>query len=145
MFIAAGNGHTVIKSSDLPQNEAGFISISPSCEVEGHPWMYAVGDVAALEGPDWKAKQGHIAEVMARIAADDIARKETGAGQAGSYVDHISILCVMDMGNEAGFIYRDTKRAFFMPMPVVGHWVKRGWGQYFKLRKLGKVPRLPGM
>ena len=145
MFIAAGNGHAVVKASDLPQNEAGFISISPSCEVQGHPWMYAVGDVAALEGPAWKAKQGHIAEVMARIAADDIARKETGVGQAESYVDHISILCVMDMGNEAGFIYRDKTRAFFMPMPVVGHWVKRSWGQYFKLRKLGKVPRLPGM
>ena len=107
--------------------------------------MYAVGDVAALEGPDWKAKQGHIAEVMARIAADDIARKETGQGESESYVDDLSILCVMDMGNGAGFIYRDDRRAFFLPMPVVGHWLKQGWGRYFELRKLGKIPRIPGM
>ena len=52
MFIAAGDGHAVIKSSDLPQNDAGFVSVLPSCEVKGHPWIYAVGDVAALEGPD---------------------------------------------------------------------------------------------
>jgi sulfide:quinone oxidoreductase len=145
MFIAAGDGHGVIKASDLPQNAAGFVTIAPSCEVEGLPWMYAIGDVAALEGPEWRAKQGHVAEVMARVAADDIVRKETGAGESRSYVDHVSIVCVMDMGNEAGFIYRDGKRAFFLPMPVVGHWVKRGWGRYFELSKLGKVPRLPGM
>jgi len=145
MFIAAGDGHAVVKASDLPQNDAGFISISPSCEVKGHPWLYAVGDAAALEGPDWKAKQGHIAEVMARIAANDIARKETGEGQSGSYVDELSILCVMDMGNGAGFIYRDDRRALFVPMPIVGHWLKRSWGRYFELRKLGKIPRIPGM
>jgi len=145
MFIAAGNGHGVVRESDLPQNEAGFITISPSCEVQGYPWMYAVGDVAALEGADWKAKQGHIAEIMARVTADDIARKETGEGESGSYVDHLSILCVMDMGNGAGFVYRDDSRALFIPMPVVGHWLKQGWGRYFELRKLGKVPRIPGL
>jgi sulfide:quinone oxidoreductase len=145
MFIAAGDGHTVVKASDLPRNEAGFVTVSPACEVQDHPWMYAVGDVAALEGADWKAKQGHIAEVMARIAAEDIARKETGEGEPGSYIDHLSILCVMDMGSGAGFVYRDDSRALFVPMPVVGHWLKQGWGRYFELRKLGKVPRLPGM
>jgi sulfide:quinone oxidoreductase len=145
MFIAAGDGHAVVKASDLPQNDAGFITISPACEVKGLPWMYAVGDVAALEGPDWKAKQGHIAEIMARIAADDIARKETGQGESGSYVEDLSILCVMDMGNGAGFVYRDDRRAFFVPMPVVGHWLKQSWGRYFRLRKLNKIPRIPGM
>jgi sulfide:quinone oxidoreductase len=145
MFIPAGDGHGVIKASDLPQNAAGFVTVSPSCEVAGHPWLYAVGDAAALEGPEWKAKQGHVAEVMARVAADDIARKETGRGERPSYVDHVTILCVMDMGNEAGFVYRDDRRAWFLPMPIVGHWVKRGWGRYFRLTKLGRVPRLPGM
>ncbi len=145
MFIAAGDGHAVVKASDLPQNEAGFISVSPACEVIGHPWMYAVGDVAALEGPEWRAKQGHVAEVMARVTADDIARKETGHGEPESYIDEISILCVMDMGNGAGFVYRNDRRALFLPMPIVGHWLKRGWGRYFELSKLGKIPRIPGM
>jgi sulfide:quinone oxidoreductase len=145
MFIAAGDGHGVIKSSDLPLNEAGFALTNGACEVRGYPWLYAVGDVAALEGPEWKAKQGHIAEIMARTAAEDIARKIAGRGEPGSYVDHVCILCVMDMGNGAGFVYRDKKRALFIPLPIVGHWVKKGWGLYYRLRKLGKVPRIPGM
>ncbi len=145
MFIAAGDGHAVIKSSDLPRNDAGFVSVLPSCEVRGHPWLYAVGDIAALEGPEWKAKQGHVAEVMARIAANDIARKESGRGQAESYVDKLCILCVMDMGNGAGFVYRDDRRAVFVPMPIAGHWLKRSWGRYFELTKLRRIPRIPGM
>jgi sulfide:quinone oxidoreductase len=145
MFIAAGDGHSVVKSSDLPQNDAGFIIISPSCEVKGYPWLYAVGDVAALEGPEWKAKQGHLAEVMARAAANAIGIKESGKGVPQSYLDHMCILCVMDMGNGAGLVYRDEKRALLIPMPVVGHWLKKGWGFYYKATKLGKFPRIPGM
>jgi sulfide:quinone oxidoreductase len=82
---------------------------------------------------------------MARAAAEDIDRKVTGLGEPGSYVGHVCILCVMDMGNGAGFVYRDSKRALFIPMPIVGHWLKKGWGKYYELRKLGKVPRIPGM
>jgi sulfide:quinone oxidoreductase len=144
MFIAAGDGHAVIKDSDLPQNEAGFVTTEPSCEVKGHPWLYAIGDTAELIGPDWKAKQGHIAEIMARTAVADRDRKLTGHGERASYVDDGSVLCVMDMGNGAGFVYRDDKRAVFLPMPIVGHWLKKSWGKYYELRKLGKVPRIPG-
>jgi len=28
---------------------------------------------------------------------------------------------------------------------VVGHWLKKGWGAYYKLSKRKIVPRLPGM
>ncbi|HEX5670440.1 MAG TPA: FAD-dependent oxidoreductase, partial [Sulfuricurvum sp.] len=55
MFIPAGDGHGIIKSSDLPQNEAGFIRINDYCQIEGIEGWYAIGDVAALQGPDWKA------------------------------------------------------------------------------------------
>jgi sulfide:quinone oxidoreductase len=145
MFIAAGDGHAVVKASDLPLNEAGFVQTNGACEVRGYPWLYAVGDVAALEGPEWKAKQGHIAEIMARAAVADIERKISGRGKPASYVHDVCILCVMDMGNGAGFVYRDGKRALFVPLPVVGHWLKKSWGVYYRLRKLGKVPRIPGM
>jgi hypothetical protein len=28
---------------------------------------------------------------------------------------------------------------------VVGHWLKQGWGAYYKASKRRQVPRLPGM
>jgi len=161
MFIPAGDGHEVIKKSDLPLNEAGFIKIDDHCNVrfsdvdtfcDGEDMsrphnIYAIGDTAALEGYEWRAKQGHIAEVMARNVAHNIKEKEKENGGESflGYNEHLNILCVMDSGDGASFVYRDDKRAFMIPMPVVGHWLKKGWGVYARYSKLGKIPRIPGM
>lgn len=146
MFIPAGDGLEFIKISDLPQNNTGFIRINDFCEIEGVEGWYAIGDAAALEGPDWKAKQGHIAEVMARNAAHNGAiNAGMKSGEKKTYRDHLSILCVMDMGNGAGFIYRNDKKAIMIPLPIIGHWLKVGWGWYYKLSKMAYIPRIPGM
>jgi len=148
MFIPAGDGHQIVKDSDLPTNEAGFISIDDNCRVSLDGKLsniFAVGDIAALEGADWRAKQGHIAEVMARNTAHNIAQLQKGEQDFKGYASHINILCVMDTGNGASFVYRDSSRAMMIPMPIIGHWLKKGWGKYYKLSKLNKVPRIPGM
>jgi len=150
MFIPAGDGHSVIKESDLPTNAAGFIKTDDFSNVifedKNMPTnIYAAGDIAALEGYDWGAKQGHIAEVMAKNIAHNIDQKEQGKKEFKGYFEHINILCVMDSGDGAAFVYRDEKRAFMLPMPFVGHWLKKGWGLYCRYSKLGKIPRIPGM
>ena len=152
MFIPAGNGHSVIFDSDLPQNDAGFIKINDYCEVIHNDKainnIYAIGDSAEINGPDWRAKQGHIAEVMARNVAYNIKLTEDGKNitqNKKGYKDHLNILCVMDTGDGAAFVYRDNKGGKMIPMPVIGHWLKKGWGWYCKNSKLGKIPRIPGM
>jgi sulfide:quinone oxidoreductase len=149
MFIPAGDGHDVIKESDLPRNEAGFVKTDNYSNVLNEDKtpsnIYAIGDVAALEGYDWRAKQGHIAEVMAKNVAHNINERENNSSNFKGYKDHLNILCVMDSGDGAAFVYRDEKRAFMLPLPIIGHWLKKGWGSYCKYSKLGKIPRIPGM
>ncbi len=156
MFIPAGNGHDVFANSDLPLNEAGLIRINDYCEIkhdfdesreaeDGVYKVFAIGDSAAMQGPDWKAKQGHIAEVMARNVAFNIDRMVKGNDERKGYEEHINILCVMDSGDGAAFVYRDNKGGKMIPMPIVGHWLKKGWGWYCKNSKLGRIPRVPGM
>lgn len=149
MFIPAGDGHEVVKASDLPTNEAGFVKINDYCQVqfedEVSTTIYAVGDVAAIEGADWRAKQGHIAEVMSRNTAHNIAELDKGGKYRKGYQEHLNILCVMDSGDGAAFVYRDHKKGKMIPMPIIGHWIKKGWGWYCKNSKLGKIPRIPGM
>ena len=152
MFIPAGSGHDVIKKSDLPLNESGFVTINDYCEVtpnfEDAPSRYnvfAIGDSAALEGPEWRAKQGHVAEVMARNVAFNIHSIEKGSDKREGYQKHLNILCVMDTGNGAAFVFRNTKGGKMIPMPFIGHLLKKGWGWYCKNSKLGKIPRIPGM
>ncbi|PWI57203.1 NAD(P)/FAD-dependent oxidoreductase [Sulfoacidibacillus thermotolerans] len=145
MFISAGTGHYALKDSDLPLSEAGFIKIDDYCQVEGFDNVYAIGDAAALGTTDWEAKQGHVAEVMARNTAHNLATREAGGSDFLGYKEHLSILCVMDSGNGAVYVERDYKRAKMKFMPIYGHWVKRGWGMYYKLSKMNRIPRLPGM
>jgi len=144
-FIPATDGHKAVKESDLPQNEAGFIKIDDTTKVLDFDYIYAIGDAAALEGPDWKAKQGHLAEAMARISAFNIALKEgKEKGTPKSYKEHLSIICLMDMGRKGGgLVYRNDEKAIFLPIPVLGHYLKKLWGMHFKLVKLKKLPKLP--
>ena len=153
MFIPAGNGIDIFKESGLPLNEAGLIKINEYCEVE-HDFdatsserfkIFAIGDSAAIDGPDWKAKQGHLAEVMAKAVAFNINSMEKDIEARKEYISHINILCVMDSGDGAAFVYRDNNRATLIPMPIIGHLMKKGWGWYFKNSKLNKIPRIPGM
>lgn len=146
MFIPAGDAHHLIRESDLPLNSGGFVRINDYCEIEGVSGWYAIGDSAALEGPEWKAKQGHVAEVMARNAAHNNAiTLGLKNGTKKGYKEHLTILCLMDMGNGAGLVYRNTTKALLIPMPIIGHWLKIGWGWYYKMSKMGYIPRIPGM
>ena len=67
MFIAAGTGSALLKNTDLPLSEAGFVKINNYNQVEAFPHVFAIGDAAAYEGPEWIAKQGHIAEIMGSV------------------------------------------------------------------------------
>jgi sulfide:quinone oxidoreductase len=145
MFIAAGTGSSVLKNSDLPLSEAGFLKINNFGQVPGFDNVFAAGDAAAYEGPDWISKQGHIAEIMGRNVADNIIAVNKGHIALKGYQEHLSIICVMDTGDGAAFVYRKGEKAFLLPMPFIGHWLKRSWGWYAKLSKVGKLPRFPGM
>jgi sulfide:quinone oxidoreductase len=49
------------------------------------------------------------------------------------------------LGNGAAYVHRDSEKGQVIPLPVVGHWLKRAWGAYYKASKRKQVPRLPGM
>ncbi|NPA73392.1 MAG: sulfide:quinone reductase, partial [Epsilonproteobacteria bacterium] len=106
---------------------------------------FAIGDAAALQGADWRAKQGHIAEVMAKNVAYNIKMIENHKISRKGYTCHLNILCIMDSGDGAAFVYRDDTKALMFPMPIIGHYIKKGWGWYCKNSKLKKIPRIPGL
>jgi sulfide:quinone oxidoreductase len=144
LFIPASAGHHVLQTSDLPLTEAGFIKIDTNCQVHGFQDVYAIGDISAMEGPEWIAKQGHVAELMGRVASHNIITTETGSGSKKHYHESPNILCVMDTGNGAAFVFRNSKKSFIIPMPFFGHWMKRGWGTYAKVSKVGIMRHFSG-
>lgn len=145
IFIPGGSGHPVLEKSDLPLSQAGFIKIDEYCQVDEFPYVYAVGDIASLTGPKWAAKQGHIAEVMASAAAYNIHKHSLGKEKRKSFKNHLNIVCVMDSGDGAAFILRKPDTELIVPMPIIGHWMKKAWGFYYRNTKLRNIPRLPGL
>ncbi len=135
LFIPASHGPKYITDSTLPVNEAGFIRIDGTCKVHDRKNIYAVGDISALEGPDWRAKQGHLAVVKGKIAAYNIDQEIKGSTKRKDYKSHVNILCIMDTGDGAAIVYRKDNRNFVVPLPIVGHWLKKAWGIYYKLSK----------
>ena len=47
----------------------------------------------------------------------------------------------MDTGNGAAFIFRNDKKAFMIPLPVLGHWMKKA-GALFKADKTWQIPKI---
>lgn len=148
VFVPAGKGLPIFGEAGLPVSEVGYVRTDRQCRVVGHDNIWAVGDAAELQGPEWRAKQGHVAEVMARIAANDLALAIQSGGQErcpDDYVEHVNILCLMDTGDGAAMVKRDLRGSSIQAYPIIGHWMKKGWGTYWKMSKLKQIPRLPGM
>jgi len=145
IFIPGGDGHPVLRNSDLPLSKAGFINIDEYCAVDDTNNVYAIGDVTTLKGPKWAAKQGHIAEVMADAAAYNIHKQILGKEKRRDYKKHLNIICVMDSGDGAAFIKRAPDTEIIIPLPILGHWLKKFWGYYYINSKLKRIPRIPGM
>ncbi len=135
VFIPASHGPAYITDSTLPVNEAGFIKIDGTCKVHNSRNIYAAGDISAIEGPDWRAKQGHLAVVKGKIAAYNIDQEIKGGSKRKDYISHVNILCIMDTGDGAAIVYRKGSKNMVIPLPIVGHWLKKAWGVYFKLSK----------
>ncbi len=145
IYISGGDGLELIKNTSLPQNETGFLKIDEHCQVENNKNIFAIGDSAALVNLPWAAKQGHIAEVMADVSTFNFHNSLIGSTKRKSYLDKLHILCIMDTGDGAAIVFRNDKKEIMIPLPVVGHWLKKAWGWYFKQTKLKRMFRIPGM
>lgn len=145
LYISGGDGLELIKNTSLPQNETGFITIDEYCQVEDNESVFAIGDSAALVDLPWAAKQGHIAEIMADVSTFNFHNSIIGKTERKSYFDKLHILCIMDTGDGAAVVFRNSKKEIMIPLPVVGHWLKKAWAWYFKQTKLKRMFRIPGM
>jgi sulfide:quinone oxidoreductase len=113
--------------------------------VEGNPHVYAIGDVAAIIDHPWAAKQGHVAEIMADVATYNFHNSVTHKEKRMSYWERLHLVCVMDSGDGAAFVVRTANKEIMIPLPIIGHWMKKGWGWYYKNSKKKRMLRLPGM
>lgn len=145
VFVSALEGSELSKNSGLPITKAGFLKASGGGQIEGQEFVFGAGDAIDFEGPAWKAKQGHMAEIQALTVAKNIKAHALKKPLKYNFVSKVNIICLMDFGNSGTFVYRDSKREFAFYLSTWGHFLKWAWGIYFKAVKLRYFPKLPGL
>jgi selenide,water dikinase len=51
IWVAGAAPHAILRDSDLPVDERGFVRVEPTLQVVGHQELFAVGDCASLPAP----------------------------------------------------------------------------------------------
>lgn len=145
VFVSALEGSELNKTSQLPMNEAGFFKAHTTGQIEGQEFIFGAGDTIDFHGPQWKAKQGHMAEVQANTVAKNIKAHALDKPLKYNFEDKVSIICLMDFGSTGAFIFRGKEREFSVYLYRLGHFLKWGWGIYFKAVKNKLFFKIPGL
>lgn len=145
VFTPALNGHPLLKNSDLPLNDSGFVKIEKDCQVTNTKNVFAVGDVSAVEGPSWVVRLAPLAESMGKAVAHNINAIEKDIKEKKYYTDNLWVGGLMDGGNGAGFVYKNDARTIILPLPIIGHWLKKRFLAYWKSTRMGEKRRIMDM
>lgn len=57
-WVTGAAPHPWFAKTGLPLDEAGFLRVGPTMEVEGHPGVFAVGDCASMASAPWIRRAG---------------------------------------------------------------------------------------
>lgn len=145
IHVSAREGSALLQNSGLPLNEAGFVKVHTTGQVVGHGFIFGAGDTIDFDGPKWKSKQGHMAEVQAETVAKNIRDHAMEKPLQHSFANKVNIICLMDFGNAGAFILRNDEKQIAWYLHSPGHFFKWAWGIYFKAVKLKYFPKLPGL
>ncbi|MEO5376469.1 MAG: NAD(P)/FAD-dependent oxidoreductase [Magnetococcus sp. DMHC-6] len=123
LFLPGMTGHPWYQKSGLPLSPGGFLQADAQCRVLKSNRVYVAGDAGSFPGPDWRAKQGHMAELQAKTAATNLFHELHGRTVSNTF--RTELICIVDTLNTGILISRFP--AFNLILPPLGsmHWIKR--------------------
>jgi sulfide:quinone oxidoreductase len=131
LFMPGLTGSAWLDNSTLPRSTGGFIQADEYCAIAGFERVFVAGDIGSYPGPDWLPKQGHMADLQAKVAVANLLL--TLQGQPAVHRPKNELICIVDTLNQGMLVYRDEKRAFITPPLRVLNWAKRWFEiQYLK-------------
>jgi sulfide:quinone oxidoreductase len=141
IVIPPFKGIEAIRNSPGLGNERGFVPVNARYQHTTFPNIYAAGVAVAVSPPAptpvpcGVPKTGYMSEVMARIAAHNIAAEITGKPPKELPFPDINALCIMDAGKQGVIMISDrifAPRKFEMLIPGPwSHWAKLLFEKYY--------------
>ena len=129
LFMPGMTGPAWLADTQLPQSEGGLIQADEHARVAGMERVYVAGDSGSYPGPEWAPKQAHMADLIAKAAARNLAAEING--QPADHRFKWELVCIMDMLDRGVLVFRNEKHQFITPPCRLLHWAKRGFEQFY--------------
>lgn len=128
LFMPGMTGPAWSQNSDIAKSEGGLIKANEFCQVEGMEKTYVAGDSGSYPGPDWQAKQAHMADLQAIAASHNLIKELQGQTDFETFKHEL--VCIIDTLSHGVLIKRTEKGTLMLPPCRLMHLAKRffeGW------------------
>jgi sulfide:quinone oxidoreductase len=153
IVIPPFTGVQAILDSDGLGDARGFVPVDDGYRHKDYANVYAAGVAVQVkpphptEVPTGVPKTGWMAEVMAKVAAHNIAAAITGGQPKVLPFGDIRPLCIMDAGTQGMIIgldrvFKPRKFEIMIPGPW-SHWAKLGFERYYMTKMKNGLVQLP--
>lgn len=122
LFIPGLTGCPWFAQTGLTLTEGGFFKADAHCRVEGGERVYVAGDAGSFPGPDWRAKQAHMADLQARCAADNLLAELDG--RVANHRFRTELICIVDTLDSGMLVSRFERFNLILPPTRLMHWIK---------------------
>lgn len=129
LFMLGMTGPLWLNDSDLVKSEGGMIKANEFCQVEGLKATYVAGDSGSFPGPDWQAKQAHMADLQAFSAANNLIQELNGSTQFETFKHEL--ICIIDTLSHGILIKRTEEKTILLPPCRLLHFAKRIFEQLY--------------
>ncbi len=123
IFIPGMTGKKWFADTGLELSEGGFIKGDANCRASGAERVYVAGDAGSFPGPDWRAKQAHMAELQAKCAADNIVAELNGNSPTEGF--RTELICIVDTLDSGMLVSRFERLNLILPPTRLMHWTKQ--------------------
>lgn len=132
LFMPGMTGPAWSQESAIAKSEGGLIKANEYCQVEGLEKTYVAGDSGSYPGPDWQAKQAHMADLQAKAASRNLLAELQGSAQFETF--RHELVCIIDTLSHGIMIKRTESKSLLLPPYRLMHYVKRFF-EYWYLRQ----------
>lgn len=123
LFIPGMTGQPWFANTGFELSPGGFLQANDLCQVGGVDRVYVAGDAGSFPGPEWRAKQAHMAELQASAAAENIYLTLHDRPLRGRF--RTELICIVDTLDTGIWVSRFPKFGLVLPPNRAMHWMKQ--------------------
>ena len=129
LFMPGMTGPAWSVNSEIPKSAGGLILANEHCQIPGYSHTYVAGDSGSYPGPDWQAKQAHMADLQALASARNLIKELKGENNFETFKHEL--VCIVDTLTHGVLIKRTEKGTLMLPPCRLMHYAKRAFEWFY--------------